>query len=147
MNPEISWESRQVAVCLFVVAAALIVVGIVSDTLPRHLVQALPLVLAFALIPRWRAAATWAAVGVLGVWFAVMAVIWAYLLGLSDIASGSYTNFEVFLTILIAGCSAHGVQKAVQSKQRLPLATGAVAVAGGVAVQAAFLAASIELFG
>lgn len=147
MNPEISWESRQVAVCLFVVAVALIVVGVVNDTLGRHAVQVLPLLLAFGIIPRWPAVGAWAAAGVLAVWFVIMAVVWAYLLGLSDIASGSYTNVEVFLTIVIAGCSAHGVQKGVQSAWRVPLPAKAAGLAGGLAVQAAFLAASLELFG
>ena len=146
MRTELSLEIKQAAVCLLVAAAALVVVGAVSGTLARHVVQAVPLLLVFALIPRWPAAGVWAAVGVLGVWFAVMALVWAYLLGLSDIASGSYPNVGVFLTVVSAGCSAHGAQKAVQGGRGLPLSTEAVALAGGLAAQAAFIAASLELF-
>ena len=146
MRTELSLEIKQVAVCLLVVAVALIAVGVVSGTLARHVVQVIPLVLAFGLIPRWPAAGAWAAVGALGLWFATMALIWAYLLGLSDFVSGSYTNFEVFLSIVIAGCSAHGVQKGVQGGRGIPLAAKAAALAGGLAVQVAFLAASLELF-
>ncbi|MDE2969175.1 MAG: hypothetical protein OXT51_03605 [Chloroflexota bacterium] len=146
MRTELSIEIKQVAVCLFVVAAALIAVGVISGTLARHVVQIIPLVLVFGLIPRWPAAGAWAAVGALGLWFAAMALVWAYLLGLSDIASGSYTNVEVFLTIVIAGCSAHGAQKAVQGGRGIPLAAKAAALAGGLVVQFAFVVASLQLF-
>ena len=146
MRRELSLEIKQAAVCLLVAAAALVVVGAVSGTLARHVVQVIPLLVVFALIPRWPAAGAWAAVGALGVWFAVMALVWAYLLGLSDIASGSYTNVEVFLTVVIAGCSAHGAQKGVQGGRGPATATKALALAGGLAAQAAFIAASLELF-
>lgn len=135
MNPQLSLEIKQVAVCLFVVAAALIVVGIVNGTLGRHIIQVIPLVLAFVIIPRWTFAGVWVAAGALVVWFAVVAAIWAYLLGLWDIASGTYTNFEVFLTILIAGCSAHAIQKAAQGGRRGPLLVGVAAGAAGLATQ------------
>lgn len=146
MRTELSFEIKQVAVCLLIVAVALIVMGAASGALARHVVQVIPLLLVFALIPRWPAAGAWAAAGALAMWFAAMALVWAYLLGLSDIASGTYTNFEVLLTIIIAGCSAHGVQKAVQGTRGLALPAKALALAGGLAVQAAFVAASIELF-
>ena len=146
MRTQLSLEIKQVGACLLIVAVALIVVGAVSETLARHIVQVVPLLLVFALIPRWPAAGAWAAVGALGMWFAAMALIWAYLLDLSDIASGTYTNFEVLLTIIIAGCSAHGLQKAVQGGRGLALTTKALALVGGLAVQGAFVAASLELF-
>lgn len=147
MKAEPPLEVRQTAVCLIVVAVALIVVGVVSGTLGRHVVQAVPAVVAAGLVLRWSAAGAWAAVGVFLVWLAAMAAIWAYLLGLSDIASGTYTNFEVFLTIVIAGCSAHGAQRGAQAGRGLALWETAVALAGGLGAQAAALALSIELFG
>lgn len=146
MKPEISMEVRQAAVCLIVVAVALIVVGVVSGTLARHVVQVVPVVLAMVLILRWPVAGAWAAVGVFLVWLAVMAAIWAYLLGLSDIVSGTYTDFEVFLTIVIAGCSAHGVQRSLRAGRGVRLWGIAVALAGGLGVQAAAIALSIEVF-
>ena len=147
MKAEPSLEVRQTAVCLIVVTVALIVVGVVSDTLGRHIVQAVPVVVTVGLVLRWPATGAWAAVGVFLVWLAVMAAIWAYLLGLSEIVSGTYTNFEVFLTIVIAGCSAHGAQRGVQAGRGLKLWMMAVPLAGGLGAQAATLALSIEVFG
>ena len=147
MKAEPSLEVRQTAVCLIVVAVALVVVGVVSGTLGRHIVQAVPVVIVVGLVLRWPAAGAWAAVGVFLVWLAVMAAIWAYLLGLSDIASGTYTNFEVFLTIAIAGCSAHGVQRGVQAGRRLKLWRVAAMLASGLGAQAAAVALSLEVFG
>ena len=146
MNPQLSLEIKQVAVCLLVVAVALIAVGIISNTLARHVIQIIPPLLAFLIIPRWMFAGVWAAVGVLGMWFAVMLAIWAYLLGLSDLASGTFTNVDVFLAIVIAGCSAHAIQKAVQGARRGPLLVGVVALAGGLAAQVAAIVLSYELF-
>jgi hypothetical protein len=146
LRPEVTLEIKQVAACLLIVAVALIVVGATKDALAPQVVEVVPLVLVFGLIPRWPSLGAWAAAGALGVWFALMALIWAYLLGLSDFASGTYTNFEVFLTIVVAGCSAHAVQKAAQGARGLPLWKKALAVAGGLAVQGAFLTASMALF-
>lgn len=146
MNPQLSLEIKQVAVCLLVVAVALIAVGIVSDSLGRHIIQIVPPLLAFLIIPRWTFAGVWAAVGIFGMWFAAMVAIWAYLLGLADIVSGTYSNVEVFLTIVIAGCSAHAIQKAVQGARRGPLLVGVVALAGGLAAQVAAIVLSYALF-
>ena len=146
MNPQLSLEIKQVAVCLLVVAVALIAVGIVSDTLGRHIIQTVPPLLAFLIIPRWTFAGVWAAVGILGMWFVAMVAIWAYLLGLADIVSGTYSNVEVFLTIVIAGCSAHAIQKAVQGGRQGPMLAGVVALAGGLAAQVAAIVLSYALF-
>lgn len=147
MRPERSLETKQVAVCLLLVAIALIVMGFVSDTLARHVAQAIPALLAFLIIPRWPAAGVWAAIGVLGVLFLAMAAVLAYLLGLSDLASGAYSNVEFFLTIVIAGCSAHAMHRVATGFRQGSALKGVVALAGGVAAQGAAMAISLLLFG
>ena len=132
------------AVCLAGVAISLILVGAVSGTLARHVVQIVPVVLALAVVLRRPAMGAWAAIAVFTVWIVVMAAIWLYLLGLSYVAEGSYSAFEVALTIVIAACSAWGVHKAVLAGSATPLLARTAAILTGLAIQSAFLAVSFR---
>ncbi len=140
MLPTRPWSLR---LCLLTAAAALLVVGAVSHTLVRHLVQIVPLV-AVACLPLDRAWATGAALGVLIHWIGIMVLIWLYLAHVSNIAGGDYTPAEVAMTVVVAAAGAVGVARA------LPGARGATGVAGalllvGFAAQFAFLYASYSL--
>ena len=125
---------------------ALIVVGIVSDTLVRHVVQVIPVLLTIGLVLRRPSAGVGMAIPVFGVWAAVMLAIWAYLLGLADITSGSFSAAEVVLTIVIAACSAWGMRESVRAGRRLSLSGRLIAIAAGGALQIAFLALSLQAF-
>ena len=80
--------------------ASLTLVG--SDTVRRSTV---PSILTIGLVLRRPAAAAWAAIPIFSVWCVVVTAIWLYLIGLSDIAEGSYQVLEVGLTLAIAVCS------------------------------------------
>ena len=102
-------NSRTVSACLIGLAIALLVVGVVSGTLLRHIIQILPIILAVALVrqrPDWGA---YAALPILLFWLLVALLIWAFLLGLSGIASGRYTVVEIICTVFMAGFSTVGV--------------------------------------
>lgn len=93
--------SGAVAMWLAVVAGALIVVGFVSHTIVRHLIQIAPFVVALGLVMRGSSAGASAAAPLFAFWLLVMGAIWLFLFGVARIFSGTFTPVEVGLTIVI----------------------------------------------
>src|SRR5712664_1788018 len=91
---ETSSSGRMVPVWLAVLAGALVVVGIVSDTLLRHIIQIAPLVVASSL-PRRYAWSVSAAAPLFAFWFLVMGAIWLFLFGVARIFTGTFTTAEI----------------------------------------------------
>src|SRR5947207_15362653 len=93
-----------VAAWLAVVAGALLVVGIVSDTLLRHIIQIAPLVVALSLLPRRFDWGVSAAAPLFAFWLFVMGAIWLFLLGGCGMMSDSsvFVMFIPFITIRVA---------------------------------------------
>ena len=92
-----------VTICLTGVAISLLLVGVVSGTFIRHLVQILPVVIALMMVlqrPSW---GSYAAIAVFLFWFVIMSIIWLSLLHIAKIISGHFSPTEVVLTVLI-GC-------------------------------------------
>jgi hypothetical protein len=92
-----------------VVSGALIAVGIVSQTLLRHVVQIVPLVAALGLLARRSAWGVSAATPLFTFWFLIMGAIWLFLLGVARIVSGTFTAAEVILTVIIGAASLLGL--------------------------------------
>lgn len=95
--------------CLAGMALALLVVGVVSGTVVRHVIQVLPILMAIVAVAR---RATWgssAAMPLFVFWAFIVLLIWLYLLGISRIASGHYTVIEIVLTVFMALFSVAGV--------------------------------------
>ena len=63
------------ATCLFGVVLSLLLVGIVSDTMARHVAQAAPALLALGLAIRLAPAGAWLALPVFAFWIVVMVAI------------------------------------------------------------------------
>ena len=103
-----------VQACLVGLALALLLVGIVSGTVLRHLIQIIPLVLALALVRRPPGLGAFAALPIFLFWILVVVLIWLFLLGLSNIASGRYTPIEVASTFVMFACSVVGVAGCVR---------------------------------
>lgn len=121
---------------LVIMMILLILVGLVSGTLLRHLVQILPLAVTLRLV--WRSASpvgAYAAVGLFTFWFAIMVLIWLYLLGVSDIASGSFTPIEILLTVAIASSCLVGTLAAVRAGRSLAPVRRGMAILAAWAVQ------------
>lgn len=76
-------------------------VGYVSHTSLRHIVQTLPLWVPIALGFRGRALAKWAALPCLVFWLGIMVLIWLFLLGWARIVSGRFSPTEIAMTIVI----------------------------------------------
>jgi hypothetical protein len=98
-----------VALWLAVVAGALIVVGFVSHTILRHVIQIAPLVVALGLLLRGSSTGVSAAAPLFAFWLLIMGAIWLFLLGIARIFSGTFTRAEVILTIVIGVASMLGL--------------------------------------
>jgi len=104
-------------------ALALIVVGVVSGTVLRHVVQILPVPLALALVSRRPAIGAYAALPIFVFWLLIVSLIWLFLAGLSTIANGHYTPAEVISTVVMALCCAHGIRRAIPAGRPATLAS------------------------
>src|SRR5438067_7094898 len=91
-----------VAVCSLVVILALVLgVGLAVNQVLRHLVQTAPFCVAVVLGFRRSRTAYWVALPLFLVWFVLMALIWAYLLGISHIVNGHFSPIEIGMTIVV----------------------------------------------
>jgi hypothetical protein len=97
-----------VRACLIGLALALLLIGGVSGTLLRHVVQILPVVLVLIVLRRRPALGAYAALPIFIIWIGIVILIWLFLLGLSHIANGHYTSMEIALTLVMAACSVFG---------------------------------------
>jgi hypothetical protein len=129
------WVGTWVAV----IAGALIIVGMVSQTLLIHSVQITPLLLVFVLL-RWRPAwGTVAAVPLFVFWFLVMGGIWLFLLGIARVFSGTFSATEIVLTLIIGVASLAGVWVQARATAEVPLSARLVVVVVFSGLQSAAL--------
>lgn len=94
-------NQRLVLICLTAVAVSLLLVGVVSGTLVRHVIQVIPVGIALALSARRSASTPYAALAVFLFWFFIMSLIWLWLLGLARIVTGHFSHAEIGLTMVI----------------------------------------------
>jgi hypothetical protein len=92
---------KSIAAELLCVAASLVVVGLVSGTPIRHLIQVAPVVAAAVCAARSLPWAKDAALAILAFWLIIMLFIWSFLLGLPSPTSGTFSPTEIALTIII----------------------------------------------
>jgi hypothetical protein len=112
---------RPIVNSLVGLAVALIVVGAVSGTIVRHVVQIAPIVLLLATFGRRPAAAAAAALPLFAFWLAIVVLIWMFMLGVSTIANGHYTPVEIAMTMVMAGCSLFGAVFSIKHSNALSL--------------------------
>jgi hypothetical protein len=108
-----SSPQRVVRGCLIGLALALLLVGLVSGTVLRHIVQIVPIVVALGVLARRPDWGAYAAVPIFGFWALVVVLIWLFLLGLSRVANGHYTPIEVVSTVVMIACSIAGLVKCI----------------------------------
>jgi hypothetical protein len=94
-------QERLVRLCLGALILGLLLVGLVSGTLLRHLVQVLPAAIALGLVWRRVPWATYSALPVFLFWLLVMLLIWLSLLGVASIITGTFSAAERILTLAI----------------------------------------------
>lgn len=95
--------------CLFIILALVLGVGLASNLLLRHIVQTAPLWVAVALGFRRSHAAPWVALPFFLFWLLLMALIWAYLLGISTFFSGKFSPVEIAMTFVVGAASIVGI--------------------------------------
>lgn len=119
MNEEI--ELRQLAVprllcaCLGGLILSLLLIGVVSSTPLRHLVQAVPAVVALGLVWRGVAWSPYSAVPVFLFWLFIMSLIWLFLLGLANIITGTFSPAERMLTVGVGLSCVLGIGAALRA--------------------------------
>ena len=137
-------DATLLAICLAGIAVALVLVGVASNTVPRHLVQIVPLLVAAGLVLGRSSSAAYAAVGLCAFWGVVMGLIWLHLLGLSGAAAGTYSIGEIALTLVIAVFSVFGILRGTRADTERPALRVAVLIAIAFVVQAAVMSLSIR---
>ncbi len=101
--------SRLIGILAAVAITALIVVGIASGEIVRHVIQTLPFWPAVVLGLRGSPAARWAGLPVFVFWLAIMTLIWLFLLGIANIANGAYGPVEIAMTAIVGIASIVGI--------------------------------------
>jgi hypothetical protein len=111
------------AISLAVLIVALMCVGVVSRTIMRHMVQAIPAVIALVMVARVSPLAPSASAPICTFWLGVMINIWLFILGIARIFTGTFSTVEIALTLVIAAASAAGILAIVRSAVRLAAST------------------------
>lgn len=125
--------------CLTIILALILGVGLASNLVLRHLVQTAPLWIGVALGFRRSSAASWATLPLFLFWLILMAVIWSYLLGFSQLLSGNFSRVETAMTVIVGTASVIGIASFARFKSSLPaLSAGAWFVIMGVIQFACF---------
>ena len=128
-----------VIACLGGVGAALLVVGVVSGTLVRHVVQIVPVVVALAVV---RARPAWglhAALPIFAWWLLMMVLVWLYLAGVPMFFDGDFTLTEIVLTGLTALFCVLGLFACVRVEATAGIASRLLAVAASGTFQFAMM--------
>ena len=96
-----SQRQKLIAVCLGAVLASLLLVGVVSATFLRHVIQVLPLAVALVAVTRRSDLAPFEAFAVFALWLLLMVLIWLYLIGVQTFFTGTFSSVEMLLTVII----------------------------------------------
>ena len=140
-------DAARLMLGLFAIALSLFIVGVISDTIARHLLQIVPLLLATARMVGGSYTAAYVAAGTCLFWIIVMLLIWLYLLGVSEATSGSFTTAEIVLTFVIAIFAVMVIFKTVTLKSSMPGVGRAIMITIGFGFQAVVIGASLWLLG
>jgi len=119
-----SRNQQIIAGCLGGVALSLLLVGVVSGTFIRHVIQILPVALALITVKRHSIWGTYAALPIFIFWLFIMTIIWLFLLDIARIVTGSFTVVEVILTILIGLSGTLGIVTVIRYRPKAQLLTG-----------------------
>jgi cation transport ATPase len=109
MNQNTNVHSRQLALCCLTMIIALWIVGVASGEILRHLIQTLPIWIGVILGFRNSQWTKSAALPFFIFWFAIMTLIWLFLLGWSRIVRGHYSPTEIAMTIVIGAAAFLGI--------------------------------------
>jgi hypothetical protein len=109
MQQHANLRDRVIPVCCVAVIAALYVVGFVSRTELRHVVQTLPLWVGAILGYLGARITRWVALPLFLLWLILMSLIWLYLLGWSNVIHGHFSPVEIAMTLIVGISSLVGI--------------------------------------
>ena len=136
-------ETRAIGVCCAAIIVALYVVGLVSGTELRHVVQTAPIWIGVVLGFRASPLARWIALPFFLFWLVVVVLIWLFLLGIARVVSGTFTPAEVAMTVVMGCASLGGIVTAVRGGKRVSAAAAMGAFVVGAALQFAAFRVSV----
>jgi hypothetical protein len=113
-----------VAISGLVLVGALIVVGVVSGGIVRHIIQTGPVLVASFLVLRGAASAAWGAVAAFLVWLFIMTCIWLFLLGIARVITGHYSPTEIAMTVVVAIAAVIGIVAALRARRETTFIRG-----------------------
>jgi hypothetical protein len=109
-------SERLVVACTTTIAVSLLLVGAVSGTVIRHVIQIVPVVVAALLGARRSPLAPWAALPLFVFWLFIMTLIWLFLLGVSSLVTGHFSPAEIVLTVAIGIASLVGAIAVIRTR-------------------------------
>ncbi len=118
---------RAIAVCCLIIILALVLgVGLATNLVVRHVIQTLPLWAGVVVGFRSSRAAGWFALPSFLCWAFLMAIIWAFLLGVSHVISGSFKPIEIVMTVIVGLAAMEGIYLFVRLRSGLAPLTAIV---------------------
>jgi hypothetical protein len=124
MQQHANLHNRMIPACCVAVIAALYVVGFVSQTELRHVVQTLPLWVGAILGYLGVRMARWVALPLFLIWLILMSLIWLYLLGWANVIHGHFSPVEIAMTLIVGISSLAGIVGRVPGIQSAGLLAG-----------------------
>jgi hypothetical protein len=105
--------------CLAIILALVLGVGLASNLVVRHLVQTVPLWAGVVLGFRRSRLTAWVGLPLFTFWLLLMSLIWAYLLGISNLLSGQFSPIEIAMTIIVGAASVAGIASFIRFRSFL----------------------------
>ena len=137
-------QERLVCLCLGALILGLLLVGLVSGTLLRHLIQVLPAVIALGLLWHRVPWATYSALPLFLFWLLIMLLIWLFLLGVASIITGTFSAAERTLTLAIGLASIVGLAAVLRTPVRAGWAKRSLVFLAFAIFQVAAMWASLQ---
>ncbi len=131
---------RNHVAALSALLGALLVIGLVSHEVGRHLLQATPAIVCLVAAFFGVRAMKWAAAAIYAFWTLISVLIWLFLLHIANVAHGHYSPTEIAMTIVLAGAGLYGV---VTSWRQ----SSGIGVIARIAIFAVFVAAQFFIMG
>src|SRR5215831_478759 len=128
-------ETRIIGICCAAIIGALYVVGLVSGTELRHVVQTAPVWIGVALGFRNSSLARWIALPFFLFWLVVVVLIWLFLLGIAHVVSGTFTPAEVAMTVIMGAASVAGIVACLRRQKRASMVAAVGAFLAGAVLQ------------
>ena len=135
----------RIVVNIGVLVASLLLIGVISGTVVRHVVQVIPPVVVLIAALMGRRWSRQAALPIFLHWLLIMGAVWLTITGIAPVAPGSYSSTEILLTMVIAIACLTGGYTSIRMCGQLSMWVGMFALFGALQVLALWVS-FMELF-